>query len=330
MKELNLQKDLFDFIKEAVPPHISMVDVIADLLNISYDSVYRRVRGEKSISLDELKLLCEHFHISLDQAIQLKTDSVVFKDPEANIVVENFFQYLQGLNKELSHITQFKNRQLLYLAKDVPIFHFFLSEELTAFKSFFWSKSILNDPEFSNKNFSLKNFDSSSYAAIGRQILDVYNSIESVELWNYESINSTILQIEYYRDAGIFETTADLNEVVIACDKMLEHLQRQVEKGRKFNLGATDSIYKAPVKFYINEIILGNNSIMVEFDGNKMAYINHIVLKYINTTDKKFTEKLFNNFQNLVSRSTLISETGERDRNKFFKQLREKVMALKR
>ncbi len=330
MTDQNLQKEFFNFIKSVLPRHIAMVDAIADLLNISHDSVYRRVRGEKPISLDELKLLCDHFYISLDQAMQLKTESVVFKDLESDGAVGNFYEYLQGMLKQLKYIKQFDNKEMLYLAKDVPVFHFFLSEELTAFKSFFWSKSILNDPDFSAKNFSLKNFDSSTYFSIGRQILDAYNAISSVELWNYESINSTILQIEYYRDAGIFETVQDMDIVVDACDKMLGHLQHQVEKGRKFSIGAADTTYKAPLKFYINEIILGNNSIMVELDGNKMAYINHVVLKYISTTDKRFTQKLFNNFQNLLSRSTLISETGERDRNKFFKTLREKVMALKR
>lgn len=330
MTDHNLQKEFFNFIKSVLPPHIAMVDAIADLLNISHDSVYRRLRGEKPISMEELKILCDHFHISLDQAMQLKTESVVFKDLESDGAADNFYQYLQGMLKQLQHINKFENKELLYLAKDVPVFHFFLSEELTAFKSFFWSKSILNDPAFSGKNFSLKNFDATEYFSIGKKILDTYNALPSVELWNYESINSTILQIEYYRDAGIFETTEDMNIVVVACDKMLGHLQAQVEIGSKFGIGVPDTAYKASLKFYINEIILGNNSIMVEMDGNKMAYINHIVLKYISTTDKRFTEKLFNNFHTLISRSTLISETGERYRNRFFKTIRERVMALKR
>ena len=330
MTDYDLQKELFNFIKAAVPPHISMVDAVADLLNISHDSVYRRLRGEKPLTLDELKLLCEHFQISLDQAIQLKTSSIVFKDYESDGENISFIQYLQGLLKQLQYISQFDSKELLFLAKDIPPFHFFLSEELTAFKSFFFEKSILNNPEFEGKNFSLQHFDNAPYFNLGKQILETYNSFDSVELWNYESISSTILQIQYYRDAGIFESAEDMNRIINACDKMLEHLQRQVEKGRKFKTEATDISYKASFKFYVNELILGNNSIMVEQDGNKTVFINHVVLKYISTTDKKFTQKLFDNFHNLVSRSTLISATGERDRSKFFKVLRERVMALKK
>ena len=159
--------------------------------------------------------------------------------------------------------------------------------------------------------------------------METYNEIPSTELWNYESINSTISQIEYYRDAEIFEDKKDFYTVVDSLDAMLLHLQKQVEVGRKFIPGATDVSFKAATKFYINELILGNNNILIELDNTRLVYINYIVLKYIITNDKNFTDKAFNNFRNLISRSILISETGEKERNKFFNSLRQKVQACK-
>jgi hypothetical protein len=47
------------------------------------------------------------------------------------------------------------------------------------------------------------------------------------------------------------------------------------------------------------------------------------------TKDVRFAESDFHAFRNLVSRSTLISGTGEKERNKFFRLLKEKVRALK-
>lgn len=330
MEEASIQKELFLHIKNSLPPHISMVDEIGELLGLSYDSVYRRIRGEKPVTLNELKLLCERFHLSLDQVLQLHSDKVLFTDMEANGSVTNFRDYLQGLLMQLQYFNSFKSRQLLYLSKDIPIFYFFYTPELSAFKSFFWSKSILNDPSYSGRNFNLKHFDGNEYFELGQKILQEYNKIPCSELWNYESVNSTVLQILYYRDAGIFESEDDLNKVLDGCELMLQHLQLQLEKGRKFMPGAGEAGYGASLKFYINEIILGNNSIMVETDDVKIAIINHIVLKYISTTDKKFTEKAFANFQNLVSRSILISETGERDRNKFFKVLKDRIKACRK
>lgn len=326
----NLQKELFAYIKEGLPSNISLVDVLAELLDISYDSVYRRIRGEKPITLDELKLLCDKFHLSLDQVLQLSSNSILFTDPEANDTIKDFKQYLGGLLQAFDQFDHFKQREMLYLSKDVPFFHFFYFKELTAFKAFFWDKSILNNPAYEGKTFSVKEHDTEAIFAMGQKILQHYNNMPSSELWNYESINSTILQIAYYRDAGIFESKEDLDLVVNSCDAMLQHLQKQAEKGLKFLPGAGEAGYKAGLKLYINEIILGNNSIMVELDGKRTSFINYIVLKYISSADKKFTEKTFGNFHNLVSRSVMISGTGEKERVKFFKTMREKVQACRK
>lgn len=330
MEDNSIQKELFLHIKNALPPHVSMVDEIGELLGLSYDSVYRRIRGEKPVTLNELKLLCERFHLSLDQVLQLHTDKVLFTDMEANGAVSSFMEYLQGLIKQLQYFNSFKDREMLYLSKDIPVFYFFYSEDLAAFKSFFWSKSILNDPAYADVTFSLNNFDGKPFFELGQQLIAEYNKMPCKELWNYESINSTILQIQFYRDAGIFESEEDYNKVLDSCDFMLQHIQKQVEKGHKFLPGVDEAGYGAPLKLYINEIILGNNSIMVQGDDTRIAVINHIVLKYISTTDKKFTEKAFANFNNLLSRSLLISETGEKDRNKFFKVLKDRIKACRK
>jgi BetR domain len=330
MTETNLQKELFTYIKEGLPPHISLVDTLAELLDISYDSVYRRIRGEKPITLNELKLLCEKFNLSLDQVLQLKSNKILFTDPEENGNIKYFKGYIEGLMQLLNSFKPYNQREMLYLSKDVPIFHFFYYKELTAFKAFFWDKSILNNPDFENKKFSLKEYDVADIFANGQKILQEYNDMPSTEIWNYETINSTVLQIEYYRDAGIFETKEDLDTVVDNCDAMLQHLQKQAEKGVKFLPGAREAGYKANLKLYINEIILGNNSIMVELDGHRTSFINYIVLKYISSNDKNFTEKTFSNFNNLVSRSVMISGTGEKERVKFFNSLRERVQACKK
>ncbi|HEX8678117.1 MAG TPA: hypothetical protein VF700_12910, partial [Segetibacter sp.] len=62
-----LQISFFKKVKEKLPPHISLPDVISDYLNISNDSAYRRIRGEKPLTLDEIEILVRKTNISLDQ-----------------------------------------------------------------------------------------------------------------------------------------------------------------------------------------------------------------------------------------------------------------------
>ena len=59
----SVQQIFFQHVKDHLPAHLSLVDEIAELLNISIDSAYRRIRGEKAISFEELRTLCSHFRI---------------------------------------------------------------------------------------------------------------------------------------------------------------------------------------------------------------------------------------------------------------------------
>jgi hypothetical protein len=330
MTETDLQKELFVLIKNTLPSHISLVDSIADLLNISYDSVYRRIRGEKPISLNELKILCEHFHLSLDQVLQFKNESVVFDAPEINGSDPDFRVYLKGVLKQMKYFNSFDKREMLYQCKDTPFFYFYLFPEIGAFKTFCWLKTIINNPFYQDKIFSLDDFPFEECNQLGQQIIKEYNILPSTELWNFESFNSSLNQLEYYRDAGLFKTGQDFKTVADSFDKMLNHLQEQAKSGLKFMPGAADINTKMPFKFYINEVLLGSNTIICELDGQRLSIITYNALNYLLTKDVRLGEKLFRGFNTLTSRSALISGTGERERNKFFRVQHEKIAQLKK
>ena len=74
MESNELQLEFFNYLKSTLPAQVSLADQLCDLLDISSDSAYRRLRGEKIITLLELKRICEHYHLSLDQILQLKND----------------------------------------------------------------------------------------------------------------------------------------------------------------------------------------------------------------------------------------------------------------
>ena len=54
MESAGIQQLFFQKIKENMPAHLSFVDDIAEVLEISNDSVYRRIRFEKPISMEEV------------------------------------------------------------------------------------------------------------------------------------------------------------------------------------------------------------------------------------------------------------------------------------
>ena len=136
MNQPGVQQIFFQHIKSNLATHLSLVDEIADQLNISNDSAYRRIRGEKPLSFEEIKTLCAHYHISLDQLFHLDNDSILFSGPLAT--KENFGidKYLGHLLAQLNYFNSFENRELIYQGKDLFLFHCFGLHELAAFKIF--------------------------------------------------------------------------------------------------------------------------------------------------------------------------------------------------
>jgi BetR domain len=329
MEPLTIQQQVFNNLKNTLPPHLSLVDELSGLLNISADSVYRRLRGEKPLTLQELKTICEKYHISLDQMLQLTSDAVVFHAPDIGKTPSSINDYLLGFLNQLKHIHSFEQKQMLYLCKDLPPWYFYLYPEIAAFKTFVWLKTLLNHPDYLYKKFSLKEYSFPECYQLGLEVNKIYNRIPSSELWNFEIISSTLLQIEYYRDAGIFENTKDMHLVIDSLLLLLDHIQHQAEKGYKYMPGENPAVSGVQIKLFINEVLLGNNEVLVELNGNRASFIPYNVLNIMHTRDARFTEISFTNYYTLMSRSTLISEAGEKERNRFFSRLNEKITSLK-
>ncbi len=330
MESTGKQVAFFQHIKTLLPEQFALVDTIADILDISNDSAYRRIRGEKAISLEEIEKLASHFRISLDQLLQLQNDSVLFTAPGLTQPGKEFIHFLKDALKQYNYFNSFKSAEMKYLCKDIPLWDVYLFPEFAAFKTFFFSKTNNNLPELSNKKFSLDEYLFKDCFDLGQEILREHNKLHSVELWSLETINSAINQIDYYREAGNFKSRNDLEAVINSFLQMLDHLELQAETGVKFMPGAAPAANNGPIQFYVNELTLGNNTALLILDGKRISMITYSIFDYLITRDDRFCNKSFETFDTLLSRSTLVSKSGEKDRSRFFNTLREKVNGLKR
>ncbi|HTQ27025.1 MAG TPA: hypothetical protein VMI35_02820 [Puia sp.] len=324
MEQQDVQQLFFQHIKNNLPSHLSLVDEIAELLNISNDSAYRRIRGEKGLSFDEIRTLCTHFKISLDQWLYIKSDSIIFNGLLADSTNFGFELYLNDILRQLQFMNSFEKSEVMYLAKDVPIFHLFNYHELAAFKCFFWMKTILQYPFFGKSVFVMDDFIQ-PLEQTGKKILEEYNKCSSHEIWNVETVHVAIRQIEYYKDTRMFASAQDILDLYTALEKTLDHIEKQAELGFKFPLGTSSLQKKGVYKLYVNEFILGDNTVFAVLNDTKVAYINHSVLNYLMTRDTTFTNYTYQHFQNIIRKSTLISDVGEKERSRFFNAMREKI-----
>jgi hypothetical protein len=74
---------------------------------------------------------------------------------------------------------------------------------------------------------------------------------------------------------------------------------------------------------------MGDNMQIIQFGGKQITAVNHTVMNYLVTTDDAFNNHVKKAFDNIVQKSTLISEVNEKERLLFFNKLREKVKNAK-
>ncbi|MDZ4758606.1 MAG: hypothetical protein SGJ10_10800 [Bacteroidota bacterium] len=325
------QMHFIQMIKNKLPNHVSLPEQIASLLNIGDHSAYRRIRGEKVMSLDEVLLLANHFEISLELLNpKISNDQVWFSFKTLDNKSFTFEQYLQSQIDHLERISKAKEKEMIYSAKDLPVFHYYHFDELAAFKIFVWKKAIMGLEEYQDRQFSIDTVNEDQNIVMGKMALERYIAVPSVEIWNDETPHSVLRQIHFYYDMGVFKNKKEALVLVDQFMEMMNHLEKQAEVGHKFHVGDNPSEYGSTYKLYNNEVVLCDNSIFAVTDDQKGVFITHNTLNYMFITNRDYCDTTQLWLNNLMKRSTLISSASEKARTQFFNTIKEKVEVVRK
>jgi hypothetical protein len=317
------QKIMIQKIKESLPKSTSFVDEIADLLKISNDSAYRRIRGETALTIEEIALICKHFKFSFDTFINNNDDNfVTFAHHQLSSHLNTFEDYLQNMKNELSKMLKYAEheRHVIFAAEDVPVFQHFVHPYLTAFKMFYWNKSILNSTGYEGKKFEATLIDS-KLLDLALDIYNIYSQISSVEIWSDDTANSTLKQIEFYWDAGVFKSKKDALLVCEEMRAMLERINRQAELNVKLDSNNKSVSTSNNYALYHSDLMIGNNCILASKGDVKETYISYHNFNFMLTTNAAFCNETELWLKNLIQKSNLISGVAEKHRYRYFKHI---------
>ncbi|MBL7963070.1 MAG: hypothetical protein JNM31_04410 [Flavobacteriales bacterium] len=327
MDAKSLQLALFKQVKDRLPGHLSLAEELGNMLGVSTDSAYRRIRGEKLLDIGELEVVAMRFGLSVDAIMANRAGGYVFSGRFIHEGEYSFEEWLSSLAQQLEMTLQGKEPVFIFQAKDIPLFHHFQFPELMHFKFSFWMRTVLHlagSKNPSHERFDLDDRDE-QLMALGRKVYLTYERLPSTEIWNAECLVSTLRQINYYRETGAFVKEDQAQRLFDMVLEMLDHLEHQAAAGVKFSLGESPGSGSASYMVHVNEVLLGDNAIYAGNERLRIVYLNHTGINYIGTTDEVFCEGTFNAFQNIIQRSTLISATGEKERKRFFNYLRAEV-----
>jgi hypothetical protein len=322
-----VQKNFLDEIRGKLPKNVSFAEILAEDLNISNDSAYRRIRGDTYLSIEECMVLCAKYNVSLDSFFMNDSKYVIFNHRAINSESFNFESYFNSILVNLEAVKRFEVKEVIYAAKDMPPYHLLMFESLAAFKLFFWMSNIYCFPQYQNQVFDLEIF-SKNLLGLSKQVWESYISIPSTEIWSEETINTTLRQIEFMYDCGRFKSIEDALRLYEDLREVIEHMHKQAKKGFKYLYGKENAIGdEKNFQLYYNEIVIVDNTVSFKMGDTQMIMLGNNIINILATTDPVFCQQTNDILKNIMRNSTLISVVAEKVRNRFFLTLKNKIDA---
>ncbi len=313
-----IQEHFITRFRQVLPPGIGMAEEMADLLEVSIDSAYRRIRGETELTLDEIYRISKHYAISIDEVFSNLSDTVTFAYTKLTDSSANFEEYLGRITNHLKTINQFPNKKIYYVAEEIPLFYSFYSPLFTEFKLFYWQRSVLNCKEYQQSKFT-KGLLPKKLVALANSCFEEYLSIPSIEVWTDLTVLTGLRQVGFYFDSGVLDKELAL-ELLLEYRKTVEMVQQMADSGRKHisDKGETFSLYSS-------EVVLGTNCIYAIMGESRYSYISFNTLNSLTTSNPEFCQETEHWMRNLERKSTLISGVGEKLRYQFFSSMLRKI-----
>lgn len=317
-----IQQLLFEEIRKNISSQHLQVDLIADVLEITRDSAYRRIRGEKPLTIKEVCTLCKHFRISFDELmgnrIFHKFDCVY--QPVNVSMPEEYHRYMHTLLDRIRLLKNDSDSSIYTSALDIPIFHLIARKELMIFKLYTWIQCIHKYK--GTMNDFMKEIDTSQLADAHIRLGNIYEQIPSAEIWTGNTIMSTLTLIDYNVETGNFSDKGLPLQLCEQVMSILNKLQEWTEKGEKGE-------YATPFKFYLSEMDLGNTYILIKrATGVSNCIVKLFTINNLNVLDKTFCNEVESWLNKLFERASMLSGNMEKERLKFFNAQRYKVRSL--
>ena len=328
MTRPNLQEQVFELILSHYPRRADAVEELCQILNLAKDPVYRRLRGDTFLSPQELTTLALHFRISLDTLVMGRSDNVVCQFNAFSRKLTDFSDYLSGFVADFEQIRRLPNVHLFYASAEVPVFTYSLFPELMGFKLYIWGRTTWDFEYLRQRQFD---FDLVTQPVIrlSQTVLQHYISMDSTELWSVHLVDNTLAQIEYHTYSGGFRNPQD---AIVLCEKVnawILHMKAIAAAGRKFGFGDKPENGHGVFNLYHNEMVYTNITGLVTSDVGRMVYSAFCNPNFLLSTDEKLCDYTEAWFGHILAKSTPISQSAEKNRDGFFRELTRKVERVK-
>jgi len=305
-------------ITKHIPEKVKRSNILADILSIEKEAVYRRLRGEVPFTFHEIAVISNKLNISIDnitgitseksRPFQLKlTDYVNSFDIDYKMI-EEYIDVLDTTKDENSEIIEATNLMPQSIA--------YKSDLLGKFYIFKWHY------HYNQFDQTFENFE------LSKRLITLMNRISSaskkcyktIYIWDPLLIQYLINDIHFvYRMHLISKANLDILKHEL--HGIINYIEQIAQKG-----AFTET--NKEVNIYISSVNLDTSYTYIGSPKHQLSMIKAFILSGIASFDKKTIEKTKNWIQSLKRTSTQISICGEKQRISFVDKQRKLIDEL--
>ena len=316
---MNLQKFIFKKVRDLFPDNSEWSQKVADTLKISRVSVYRREREEVPLIAPEIELLCREFNISLDELLLSGPQTIMFRYTSLNMTkMDNYVHYIHSLLAHLEQVVKSEDKEILFCADDIPIFHFMAFPELTYFKLYTWNQSVMDlGIPFEEFVYEMKKLRVDD---LFKRLHGLYLKIPSREIWSGLTIMRFLELLEYYESIGSFQQKSSANTLMVQLGALLDNLKNWTLRQEK-DPGIGFELYSSPLDF-------GLSQMLCRHEGQNSALIKLYTINSIATYDVRYVRETSDWIKAVLKKSICLSLSAEKERVRFFRKMEGDIQAL--
>lgn len=319
--KISLNEKINYIIDSRVPKNQKLVSFVMELLNISKESVYRRLRNEIPYTVEELAILASNFDISVDEVLGYVSKEKAYFYLNKTIFTsadDSYRNVLRSAIETINEVSESEYSEATLVGNRLPLAFLMEFDKLSKLNYFKWvyqAKNLAMNSKFSGMEIP------SDIIEIHKDYIRACEKIKkAVAIFDDNIIRAMVKVIKYCYLRNLItdnELLALKDEINLLLDRF-EYISftGTNEKGTK-------------ILFYVSELDIETNNTFFEYDDGKMCVlswssgINPIVIHNKAVCEE---HKLFR--RSILKHSTLISMSNEIDRMKFFSKQRKIVEQL--
>ncbi len=320
MKTETLNDSLIRAMKEKIPKGLNLANVLMDTLYIGKEAVYRRLRGEVPFTFTEASLISNSLGVSLDRISGTNSASNALFG--LNVIdhtnpIESYYKNIENSLRVFAAVKDDPTAEWFAASNIIPQLFYMAYDNLSRFLLYKWmyQHERVHSIRFFSElklNDKLKNIQR-EYVKISRDVAS------SNFIWDNMMFLSLANDIKYFASIHLIKEKEIeiLKKEILALINYLDDLAAKGyhKKGKEIHIFVSNINFEASYSY-------------MQAQNFKFSSIRLYSINAISTADEEVFRYHKDWIHSLKKYSTLISESGEIQRIRFFEKQREYINGL--